>query len=277
MGETNPLLTRTAIVDTLKSKWWIVPLVVGVSVALLFAQESNLDTSPTSATIYRRYEARESYSSLSALEIEAQAFAPMLSVGGQIAAFNSDLARDTRRNEHGFDAKLTIERAPGDFTIVNQEIAEQRNIYSVIAVGSSIYTMTCREATIDTCTSALDVGKTEFEDARSQAIVASIENVGATLQLRLDSVRRSIASTTDQTALIAQRQLEIELSSQIDALASAANGSTYSLVLIDETQVDPSATVTSVEASTYALGILIGLVVALLILLQFAVLRSRRR
>jgi capsular polysaccharide biosynthesis protein len=105
----------------------------------------------------------------------------------------------------------------------------------------------------------------------------SIGNVAVVLQARLDSVRRSIDSTSDATALLAQRQLEIALSSQVEALGAAANESVYSLTLIDEAQTEPSATVSSVSTSTYMLGIIIGLVVALIIILQFAVLRSRRR
>ena len=65
--------------------------------------------------------------------------------------------------------------------------------------------------------------------------------------------------------------------SQIDALAAAKDASMYALVLIDEAQTEPSATVTSVSTSTYVLGMIIGLVLAAIIILQFAVLRSRRR
>ena len=277
MGETDPLLTRASLVDTVKSKWWIIPLVMGIAVAILFAQESNLDSEPVSATVTRRYEAREAYSALTALEIDTQAFAPMLSVGGQIATFNSEDERFRREEEYGFDARLTVTQAPGDYTIVNQEIADRKTIYSVIAVGSSIYTMTCQESTIADCAKALDVGKTEFETARAEAIGASIDNVATTLQARLDSVRASIASSSDPTALLAQRQLEIALSSQIDALTAAQDASVYSLVLIDEAQTEPSATVSSVSTSTYFLGMIIGLVLAAIIILQFAVPRSRRR
>ena len=277
MGETDPLLTRAALVDTVKSKWWIIPLVMGIAVAILFAQESNLDSEPVSATVTRRYEAREAYSALTALEIDAQAFAPMLSLGGQIATFNSEEARVRREHDLGFSARLTITQAPGDYTIVNQEIADRKTIYSVIAVGSNIYTMTCQEATIATCADALDAGKTEFEAARDEAIGASITNVAATLQARLNSVRASIASSADPTALLAQRQLEIALSSQIDALTASQDASVYALVLIDEAQTEPSATVSSVSTSTYLLGMIIGLVLAAIIILQFAVLRSRRR
>ena len=277
MGETDPLLTRAALVDTVKSKWWIIPLVMGIAVAILFAQESNLDSEPVSATVTRRYEAREAYSALTALEIDAQAFAPMLSVGGQIAKFNSEDERFRREAEYGFDARLTVTQAPGDYTIVNQEIADRKAIYSVIAVGSNIYTMTCQESTIANCAVALDAGKTEFETARAEAIGASIANVATALQARLDSVRASIASSSDPTALLAQRQLEIALSSQIDALNAAQDASVYSLVLIDEAQTEPSATVSSVSTSTYVLGMIIGLVLAAIIILQFAVLRSRRR
>ena len=277
MGETDPLLTRAALVDTVKSKWWIIPLVMGIAVAILFAQESNLDSEPVSATVTRRYEAREAYSALTALEIDAQAFAPMLSVGGQIATFNSEEARIRREQELGVSAQLTITQAPGDYTIVNQEITDRKTIYSVIAVGSNIYTMTCQEATIATCVDALDAGKTEFETARDEAIGASITNVAATLQARLNSVRASIASSADPTALLAQRQLEIALSSQIDALTASQDASVYALVFIDEAQTEPSATVSSVSTSTYLLGMIIGLVLAAIIILQFAVLRSRRR
>jgi hypothetical protein len=277
MGDTDPLVTRAALVGTVKSKWWIIPLVVGICVAILFAQESNLDSEPTFGIVSRTYEAREAYSALSALEIDAQAFAPMLSVSGQIAAFNSDAARDARNEANGFEASLNVTQTPGDFTVVNQEIADRRTIYSVIAVGSNLYTMACRDTPIDTCATALDVGKTEFEAARKAAISSSIANVATALQSRLDSVRRTIAATSDPTALIAQRQLEIELSSQIEALNSAVDESLYSLTLVNETITEPSPTVSTVTTSTYLLGVVVGLVLSVIILLQFAVLRSRRR
>jgi hypothetical protein len=277
MGDTDPLLTRAAVVDTVKSKWWIVPLVVGLAVALLFAQESDLDTTPASATVTRTYEAREAYSALAALEIDPQAFAPLLSVSGQIALFNSESERERRSEEHGFDVRLTITQNPGDYTVLDQEIADRRTIYSVLVTASNFYTMTCQDAELTTCATALDVGRTEFEAARISAITESIQNVVTALQARLDSVRRAISTSTDPTALLAQRQLEIELSSQIDALTASMNDSIYALVLIDENTTEPSPTVSTVSTSTYLLGLLIGLFVAVLILLQFAVLRSRRR
>jgi hypothetical protein len=277
MGDTDPLLTHAAIVDTVKSKWWIVPLVVAVATALLFAQESNLDVEPSSATVSRTYEARETYSALASLGIDPQAFAPLLSVSGQIALFNSETERERRNEEHGFEAHLTLTQMPGDYTVVNQEVADRRTIYSVLVTASSFYSMSCENAEIAVCQSALDVGKQEFESARISAIGDSITNVTDALQLRLDSVRESIAKTSDPTALVTQRQLEIELSSQIDALTASIDNDLYALEPIDETVTEPAPTVTSVSTSTYLLGALIGVFVAVLILLQFAVLRSRRR
>lgn len=273
---TEVRVTKQSLVDTLTSKWWILLLTTAIATGVLFAQDSQLDVEPARVETVRRLAGVEELSSLVALEIDAQAFAPILSIGGEIARFNSQAANAERNTANNFDVELLVSQVPGDFNVVNREVTERNTVYSYVSVGTGIFTFSCTEASEKDCERALDIGVAEFEDGRSAAIRASIAAVADTLEARLTAVRELISTSTSDTALLAQRQLEAELFSQISVLRSATKGAAFSFRLIDERVEPKSATVTSVTASTYFLGIIIGLLVGSLIILQFAVLRSRR-
>jgi len=218
----------------------------------------------------------ELLSSLVALEIDAQAFAPLLSLGGELIKFNSSDTQEKRNQDHGFDVRLSVSQVPGDYDVINREVTERNTVYSFVSVGTGIFVFTCTEASAKDCSRALDVGVAEFEESRSNSIRSSIAAVADTLDERLSAVRQVITESSDPTALLAQRQLEIELASQVDVLRSASKESVFELSLIDERVEERSATISSVDRSTYLLGVLLGALVGGLIILQFAVLRSRR-
>jgi hypothetical protein len=242
----------------------------------LFAQKSRFQSEPASVETTRRYEGLETLSSLSALEIDAQAFAPLLSIGGEIARFNSNEVSKQRNESSGFDVLLTIGQTPGDYNVVNREITERNTVYSIIAVGSGLFSITCTEASEKDCARALDVGKAEFESRRDEAIQLSITAVADKIEQRLSAVREMIGRSTDSSALSAQHLLEAQLASQLEVLRESASQSAFQLRYIDEVVVAKSATTSSVSASTYLLGVILGLIIGGLIILQFAVLRSRR-
>lgn len=273
---TEVRVTKQALIDTLTSRWWILLLTTAIATGVLFAQDSRFDVEPARVETVRRLEGVEELSSLVALEIDAQAFAPILSIGGEIARFNSEVTNSERNAENDFEVELLVSQVPGDFNVVNREVTERNTIYSYVSVGTGIFTITCTEASEKDCGRALDIGVAEFEESRSAAIRASIATVADTLEARLATVRELISTSTSDTALLAQRQLEAELFSQISVLRSATTDAAFSFRLIDERIEPKSATMTSVTASTYLLGLILGLIVGGLIILQFAVLRSRR-
>lgn len=276
MSEVTVRLTRQGVKSALRSKWWILPLTTAISTGLLFAQASDFDSEPARVETTRRLEGREVLSSLVALEIDAQAFAPLLSIGGEMAQFNSDEAQARRNGENDFNVKLIVSQVPGDYDIINKEVTDRNTIYSYISVGTGIYVFTCTESTEKDCERALDVGVVEFEDLRSATIRSSIDLVAETLEARLGAVQEMISATKEPTALLAQRQLEVELASQVAVLRSSTTNSAFELSLVDEMVTPKAATVNTVTTSTYLLGLLLGGLIGGLIILQFAALRSRR-
>lgn len=276
MSGASTRISKQHLLATTKSLWWVFPITVGLFVGLLFAQDSRFQSEPARVETTRRFEGFQPLSSLVALEIDAQAFAPNLSIGGAIAQFNSDDANLKRNESNGFDVKLLVSQVPGDFNAVNREITERNTVYTYISVGSGIFNLVCTEASEKDCARALDVGAAEFSEARSSAIQASISAVADKIDARLSAVRELISSTNNDTALLAQRQLEAELFSQVSVLRMSINEPAFALNLIDERVEAISETVSSVNSSTYFLGLILGLIVGVLIILQFAVLRSRR-
>ena len=269
-------VTKQSLIDALKTRWWVIPVAVLLSTGLLFAQESGFQSEPARVETIRRYEGLETLSSLAALEIDAQAFAPLLSIGGEIARFNSPEVGKERNSANGLDVLMTVNQTPGDYNVVNREITERNTVYSIIAVGSGIFTFICSESSQKDCAKALDLGIAEFEGRRSGAIQASISAVADKIELRLGAVQEMIASSSDDTALSAQRLLEAQLASQLAVLKSEGENPAFELQFIDEAVTAKAATVSSVSTSAYLLGGLVGLIIGALVILQFAALRSRR-
>jgi hypothetical protein len=276
MSDVSIRVTKGDVLGALRSKWWVLLLSVGVATGLLFAQASQFSFEPARVETIQRLEGMESLSSLIALEIDAQAFAPLLSMNSEIARFNSETTNDERNSANNFDVKLMVTQVPGDYDVINREITERNTVYSYVSVGTGIFVLTCTEASERDCERAITVGVEEFESRRNAAIQQSIAAVADKIDARLTAVRSLIASSSDQTALLAQRQLEAALASQVAVLRQASSESAFEFTLID-TRIEPrAATVNSVTSSTYLLGGVLGLLIGALIILQFAVLRSRR-
>ena len=276
MSDTPIRVTKQGLIEAVRSAWWALPISIILITGLLFAQASRFQYLPAEVETIRRLEGIELLSSLVALEIDAQAFAPLLSLGGELIKFNSSDTQEKRNKDHGFDVRLSVSQVPGDYDVINREVTERNTVYSFVSVGTGIFVFTCTEASEKDCSRALDLGVAEFEESRSNSIRSSIAAVADTLDERLSAVRQVITESSDPTALLAQRQLEIELASQVDVLRSASKESVFELSLIDERVEERSATISSVDRSTYLLGVLLGALVGGLIILQFAVLRSRR-
>ena len=276
MSDVSIRITKGDIVGALRSTWWVLLLSVAVATGLLFAQASGFTSEPARVETTQRLEGMEMLSSLIALEIDAQAFAPLLSMNNEIARFNSRTTNDERNTANDFDVTLMITQVPGDYDVINREVTERNTVYSYVSVGTGVFVLTCTEASERDCERAIRVGVEEFKSRRNAAIQRSIAAVADKIDARLTAIRTLIASTNDQTALLAQRQLEAQLASQVAVLRQASSESAFDLTLIDERVEPKAATVNSVTTSTYLLGAVLGLLVGVMIILQFAVLRSRR-
>lgn len=252
--------------------WWILPVSWVVVVGLLFAQESRFQVEPASVTTTRRYETGNPTAALVALGVDARAFYPTIGLGGIIERFNT--ADDERRERTGLDAALTVSQGPADYSIVNQEIIERRTIYTVIGVGSNVLTFQCREASERNCGRALELAIDEFSTDRETGLRLAIDDVVRVLDARLVAAR-AIPDDGGERSTSARR-LEVELITQIEALRATADALDYPLVLIDEFVVANSGTVTSVEVSTYVLGLILGSVAGVLVIVQLALMRARR-
>ena len=60
-----PEFDLRSVRDALILRWWIVPLVMLLSVGFLFVNESDLQTTPAQVQIVRLYEARDEFEQLS--------------------------------------------------------------------------------------------------------------------------------------------------------------------------------------------------------------------
>jgi len=261
---------------TLFRRWWVAPPIVGLCIALLFAQESKFQVTPASVTMVRSYEVSSPLPKLAALDVDPSAFAPLLSSSSALARFNNEDTRLARAKELGNPAELRIEQAPTDFAAIKQEFQESRSIYTMIVAGSNVFNLHCNKVNYEHCDAASKAGIEEFAALLRASYETSTAEVARLIGLRADSVaatNRAGLSDAERAVLL---NLEVSLRSQASVIEEASRTGSYTAALLTESVYEQSATVDTVTSSTYALGGLIGLLISALVLLQLAVLDDRR-
>ena len=65
-----PQIEMRSIWEVIRLRWWIVPLCLVVSAGLMFAQESDLQTSPVSISVSKTYGPRDELANLAAFGVD---------------------------------------------------------------------------------------------------------------------------------------------------------------------------------------------------------------
>ena len=240
-----------SIWEVIRLRWWIVPLCMCVGVGLLFAQESDLQTTPSSVSVSRSYAPRDETARLAIFGIDTASIR-------EYPTFHDQLIKVRR------DANLEIEKQFGnriDF-VVTKTVPQVSLVTSQDNAGSPIltlrsapepnYELTCLSVDEVTCSQVLDIVATKIIAARVSSISMGMKQVADALQAVLD-----------QTSTL-QPALEL----QLEALRSAMKSLKGEIILVDETVQAQSPTVSSVKKSTYIFGAGIGIFVGILLILQ---------
>ena len=127
-----------------------------------------------------------------------------------------------------------------------------KQLFTVATHGQANYVISCSAPDESTCDSAIDVFVSEIESVRRDAIIDGLRQ----LQTRIESVLDSLSS--------AQPQLELQRAS----INSAIDSITGKLQFVDGKSEAFGGTVSTVKISTYIFGLAVGLIIALLIILQ---------
>ncbi len=222
-----------------------------VSAGLMFAQESDLQTSPTSITVNKIYGAKDETAGLASFGVDLDAITEFPSFQNQLAIVRADGPQLLLAISQDLPA-VSVTRAEPQVSMLAAADGDGKQFFTVYSNGAANYAFACSAPTRQQCDQAIDVYVQKVENERRVAITTGL--------LQLETQIRSVLAiaTSDQFAL----QL------QVDAIKQSSGLITGELAYVSETVETSGGTVSSVKVSTYLFGLAVGLVVAILIMLQ---------
>lgn len=251
LSKEIPQIELRSIWQVVRLRWWIVPVCLFVSAGLMFAQESDLQNSPASITVNKIYGAKDETAGLASFGVDLDAIKEFPSFQNQLAIVRAEGPQLLLALSQDLPA-VSVTRAEPQVSMLAAADGDGKQFFTVSSNGAANYAFSCSAPNRQQCDQAIDVYVQKVENERRVAITTGL--------LQLETQIRSVLtmSTSDQFAL----QL------QVDAIKQSGGLITGELAYVSETVETSGGTVSTVKVSTYLFGLAVGLVVAILIMLQ---------
>jgi len=217
----------------------------------MFAQESDLQSSPISILVSKTYGPRDELANLAAFGVDLNSVREFPSFQNQLAIIRDSGPKQVL-SSLGKSVDVSVMRTEPQVSMLATADGDGKQLFTVSANGQANYVINCSAPDESTCDSAIDVFVGEIESVRRDAIIDGLHQ----LQTRIESVLGSLSS--------AQPQLELQHAS----INSAIDSITGKLQFVDGKSEASGGTVSTVKISTYIFGLAVGLIIALLIILQ---------
>ena len=246
-----PEIDFRSIRDILRLRWWIFPLCVVVCVGLLYTQESNLQSTPSSVLVVATYGPRNEMAGLSLYGIDPTAVREYPSFQNQLESVREQAAKAVE-DQLGQSIDVTVTRPEQQVSLITAADTTGKQKLTMLNVGEPNYILTCIASTQGTCDQAIEIYVKQLSTSRADGIATGLRKLA-------DDVQKVLDSSPDN-----QSQLEL----QRNALLTASSSATGEMQLVSEIVEAQSGTITTVHKSTYIFGTLAGLLIAALIVLQ---------
>jgi hypothetical protein len=258
LNRDSPQLDVRNIVVALKRRWWIVPLCMVIGAGVMFAQESDLQTTPAYATVTSYYETRDETLGLSVFGISPNAVNEYPSFQTQIRLIGESAALKVEQ-EFGKPIGVKMTKIDPRVSLINGPTDDSGQQFTVMSVGVNTYEYRCDADTVDICNQVIDIYVAETVAQRKASISEGMKRLAA------------------QIALVEQSAQSSELRLQQEALLGSAEMVTGEVTFVSTRAETYGLTMSTVDKTTYAFGAAAGLLVALLIILQLAILDKKVR
>jgi hypothetical protein len=252
----NRFTDSEAILRVISKKWWIVPLTMLLGLTLMFLQESDLQTSPRYFSLTKTYEPLDQAGPLSIVGLDPSLIKPFPSEENQLSILLNDESQKEILAKIKGEVDVSVTRSEPNFSLTSSQGDEGKNRFSFVSYGSSSYSFACVETDPINCDSAIDAFVAKLVSIRANATKSGLQNSIALID--------SLLSSPEDISVAANNSLSLQRS----ALNKSIDLVTGEVTLIGVSQYSGGPEVTSVSKSTYLFGLLIGLVLGCLILLQ---------
>ena len=244
------------ILRVISRKWWIVPVTMLIGLAFMFWQESDLQTSPRYFTKTQAFEPLDEAGPLSIVGLDPSLIRPFPSEANQLSNLLSDTTKAQLLANIDGQVDISVVRSEPNFSLTSSQGSEGKNRFSFVSFGSSSYSFSCTETDPINCQKVIDAYAAKLVSIRADATKAGLQN---SIKL-IDSLISSPKNIS--TAALEQLQLQRE------ALQKSIELTTGELKLVFEQEYFGGEQITTVKKSTYMFGLMIGLIIGCLILLQ---------
>ena len=251
LSKEIPEIDFRSIRDILRLRWWIFPLCAVVCVGLLFTQESNLQSDPSSVLVVATYGPRNEMAALSLYGIDPTAVREYPSFQNQLESVREQAA-EAVEVQLGQPIDVTVARPEQQVSLIAAADTTGKQKLTMLNVGEPNYVLVCSASTQQSCDQAIAIYVKQLSISRANGIANGLRKLA-------DDVQKVLDASQDN-----QSQLEL----QRNALLTASSSATGEMQLVSEVVEAQSGTITTVNKSTYIFGALAGLLIAALIVLQ---------
>ena len=248
-----------AFFETLRLRWWVIPAVVAIAVGFLWAQESDLNSQPGSYFVSRTYEARDQTAILASVGIDPVSVRAFPDANNQLLILKSAMVREEIATKLGNDATVTVARSRPTFTLIETLESDTTSSFVFQSAGVPTYSFSCTEPAKADCESAIDAYVEKAAEIRSESLAAGLAD--------LRGVLVDVQAKTNDASIAAKLVAIDALVERLDT--PFAQVSTYEEAI--------GSTLKTVRRPTYTFGVIAGLLIAFLILLQLTYSDSRVR
>jgi hypothetical protein len=245
--------------ETLKLRWWVIPAVVAIAVGFLWAQESDLRTEPGSYYISETYEARDPTAVLASVGIDPVSVRSFPDANNQLLLLQSAAVKTEIAEQLGSDVAVTVSRSRPSFTLVDTLESDGQSSFVFTSAGVPTYSFTCNEPVKADCQSAIAAYVAKATEIRRNALAAGLADLRAVLsQINSTSADAAVATKLAAIDMLVQR---------LDT----------PMLKVSEYEEAVGPLVSRVQRPTYVFGVVAGVLIALLVLLQLTYSDSRIR
>ena len=245
-----PMVNLRSTWDAFKLRWWIVPLCMIVGAGLMYSQKSTTPAIPKSITLAKVYGGRDELSGLAVFGIAPNSVQEFPSFQNQLSLVNP-------KTTIGVTVKLAEPRV----SMVATNTGDGKQFFTLTSSGVPNYEFTCWSPERQPCDAAIDTYVHAVEQIRAESIKAGL----STLAHQIDAVIKAGSA--------AQPTLE----AQLVAINSTFKEATGQLQFVRENVETSGGPASSVTFSTYLFGLVAGLIVSILIILQLTMTDERIR
>ena len=242
-----------------RKRWWIVPLTMLIGLALMFWQESDLQTEPRYFSLTRMYEPSDEGAPLTLVGVNTDLISQFPNETNQATLLQSDEVKKKIQSAFDRDVQLLVKTFDKTFSLNTETDGPAITRFSFKPSRRFAYEFTCVETDELNCANALDMYAKELQAIRLEATKAGFAN---SIKL-IDSL---LAAKIDLAAADLSR-----LNLQKAAFTQAIELATGEIAQVSESKYFGGETIQTVDRRSYIFGLLVGLVIGILVLLQLVV------